>query len=76
MQTTVSRCRSSRGAIATGLATFIGRIFLLTPLTVDSSSAITLCPYAALGVVIGFAATAFVRGLTLLEDLFEHIRNR
>jgi chloride channel protein, CIC family len=71
-------------AIATGLATFIGRIFFgpqpafsvppLTPLAVDS--ALTLCLYAALGMIIGLAATAFVRGLILLEDLFEHVPNR
>jgi CIC family chloride channel protein len=73
-------------AVATGLATFIGRFFfgpqpaftvpLLTPLTVDTSSAILLCLYAALGVIVGLAATAFVRGLILLEDLFEYIPNR
>jgi chloride channel protein, CIC family len=73
-------------AIATGLATFIGRIFFgpqpafnvppLTPLAVDWSSAITLCLYAVLGMAIGLAATAFVRGLILLEDFFEHVPNR
>lgn len=73
-------------AIATGVATFIGRIFfgsqpaftvpLLPPLAVNTTSAILLCLYAALGVIVGLAATAFVRGLILLEDLFEHIPNR
>jgi CIC family chloride channel protein len=73
-------------AIATGLATFIGQFFFgpqpafsvppLTPLSVDTSSAILLCLYAALGVIVGLAATAFVRGLILLEDLFEHVPNR
>lgn len=73
-------------AIATGLATFIGQFFFgpqpafsvppLTPLSVDASSAILLCLYAALGVIVGLAATAFVRGLILLEDLFEHVPNR
>jgi chloride channel protein, CIC family len=71
-------------AIATGTATFIGRFFFgqqpafnvppLVPLSVDASSALTLCLYALLGAVIGVAAAAFVRGLHLLEDLFEHIR--
>jgi chloride channel protein, CIC family len=73
-------------AIATGLATFIGRFFFgpqpaftvppLTPLSVDTDSAILLCLYAALGVIVGLAATALVRGLILLEDLFEHVPNR
>ena len=73
-------------AIATGLATFIGRIFFgpqpaftvppLTPLPVDTSSAILLSLYAALGVIVGLAATAYVRGLILLEDLFDHVPNR
>jgi CIC family chloride channel protein len=73
-------------ALATGTATFIGRIFfgihpafaipteLLTsqhPATLDA-----LILFALLGAVIGLAATAFVRGLTLAEDLFEHIQNR
>jgi len=73
-------------AIATGLATFIGRFFFgpepaftvppLTPVSVDTGSAILLCLYAALGAIVGLAATAFVRGLILLEDLFERVRNR
>jgi chloride channel protein, CIC family len=73
-------------AIATGLATFIGRFFFgpepaftvppLAPLATDTSSAITLGLYAALGMIIGLAATAFVRGLIFLEDLFERVPNR
>jgi CIC family chloride channel protein len=73
-------------ALATGTATFIGRMFFgtqpafivppLTPLSVDASSAIILCLYAVLGVVIGVAAAAFVRGLHLLEDLFDEIKER
>jgi chloride channel protein, CIC family len=73
-------------AIATGVATFIGRFFFgpqpaftvpaLAPLSVDTSSAILLCMYAALGVVVGLAATAFVRGLSLLEDSFARVPNR
>jgi len=73
-------------AIATGTATFIGRFFFgaqpafnvppLVPLSVDASSALTLCLYAALGAVIGVAAAAFVRGLHFLEDLFERIEGQ
>src|SRR5271167_4450666 len=50
-------------ALSTGTATFIGRFFFgpqpafdvphLAPISVDASSAITLCLYALLGVVIG-----------------------
>jgi chloride channel protein, CIC family len=73
-------------AIATGTATFIGRFFLgqqpafhvppLVPLSVDASSAVTLCLYAVLGALTGVAAAVFVRGLHLLEDLFDRIENR
>jgi CIC family chloride channel protein len=73
-------------ALATGTATFIGRFFFgpqpafavpqLAPLSVDASSAISLCLYALLGVVIGVAAAGFVRGLHLVEDLFDKIKER
>jgi CIC family chloride channel protein len=73
-------------AIATGTATFIGRFFLgqqaaftvpaLPPLSVDASSAITLCLYALLGVLTGLAATGFIRGLQLAEDIFDKIKER
>jgi chloride channel protein, CIC family len=73
-------------AIATGTATFLGRFFFgtqpaftvppLAPLSVDSSSAIVLCLYAVLGAVIGVAAAVFIRGLHLLEDLFDRIEGR
>lgn len=73
-------------ALATGTATFIGRFFFgtqpafhvpaLTPLSVDVGSALTLCLYALLGAVTGVAAAAFVRGLHLLEDLFDRIEGR
>jgi chloride channel protein, CIC family len=73
-------------AIATGTATFIGRFFFglqpafnvppLVPLSVDASSALTLCLYAVLGAVVGVAAAGFVRGLHLLEDLFDRIEGR
>jgi chloride channel protein, CIC family len=73
-------------AISTGAATFIGRFFLgqqpafavppLPPLSVDATSAIMLCLYALLGAVTGLAATGFIRGLHLFEDLFDKIGGR
>jgi chloride channel protein, CIC family len=73
-------------AISTGTATFIGRFFLgqqpafavppLPPLSVDASSAVMLCLYALLGAVTGLAASGFIRGLHLLEDLFDKIEGR
>jgi CIC family chloride channel protein len=73
-------------AISTGTATFIGRYFLgpqpaftvpsLPPLGTDLTSALILCLYAALGAIAGLAATAFIRGLHLAEDLFEKIKWR
>ncbi|HUB95158.1 MAG TPA: chloride channel protein [Stellaceae bacterium] len=73
-------------ALATGTATFIGRIFFgpapafsvpqLAPLGADASAAIVLCLYALLGVVTGIAAAGFVRGLELAEDVFDKIKER
>ncbi|HYB11196.1 MAG TPA: chloride channel protein [Alphaproteobacteria bacterium] len=73
-------------AIATGAATFIGRFFLgqqpafavpvLPPLAADVTSAVILCLYALLGVLTGVAATGFIRGLQLIEDLFDRINER
>src|SRR5271154_4586503 len=73
-------------ALATGTATFIGRVFFgpqpafvvphLAPLSVDATSGITLCLYALLGAITGVAAAGFVRGLHLLEDLFDKIKER
>jgi chloride channel protein, CIC family len=70
-------------AIATGTATFVGRVFFgqepafvvpLPPLdNVDLGAALLLFLYAFLGVITGLAATAFIRGLHLLEDLFDRI---
>ena len=72
-------------AIATGTATFIGRLFFgsqpaffvpnITPLTTDATTALLLVFYAVLGIIIGLAATAFIRSLILAEDLFERIGN-
>ena len=71
-------------AVATGTATFIGRYFFgpqpafhvpaLAPMGIDATSALTLCLYAVLGVIVGVAAAAFVRGLHVFEDLFDKIR--
>ncbi len=73
-------------AIATGTATFMGRYFFgpqpaflvpaLPPLHVDSAAAITLCLFAALGAITGLAAASFIRGLHLLEDQFDKIKQR
>ncbi len=73
-------------AIATCTATFVGRLFFgsqpaffvpnITPLTTDATTALLLVLYAVLGIVIGLAATAFIRSLILAEDLFERIGNR
>jgi len=72
-------------AVATGTATFIGRYFFgpqpafhvpeLVPMGVDAMSALTLCLYAVLGMIVGVAAAAFVRGLHLFEDVFDRIAN-
>ncbi len=72
-------------AIATGTATYVGRLFFgaqpafmlppIPPLPVDWTTALTLVLYALLGVIIGVAATGFIRGLHLLEDAFEKIEN-
>jgi CIC family chloride channel protein len=71
-------------AIATGTATYIGRLFFgtqpaftvpqLVPFHVDETSAAVLVLYALLGAVTGVAAAGFVRGLHLFEDLFEKIK--
>ena len=71
-------------ALATGTATFIGRLFFgpqpafsvphLAPITVDASAAMSLCLYALLGAIIGVAAAGFVRGLHLLEDIFANVK--
>lgn len=71
-------------ALATGLATFIGRFFLgLRPafdvpasLLLDSPPSIdALLIYALLGAVMGLAATAFIRLLSFSEDVFEEVKN-
>jgi CIC family chloride channel protein len=72
-------------ALATGTATYVGRLFLgLRPAFLVPSisalsaahpaSALVLVLYAALGALMGLAATAFIRGLSWAEDLFDEIK--
>ena len=74
-------------ALATGTATFLGRLFFgnepaflvprnLMALGVQAGSVATLLLYAVLGIVIGVAAAGFIRVLHLLEDGFDRIRGR
>jgi len=71
-------------AVATGTATFIGRLFFgaqpafnvpanLAPIPGDLSSALILVLYGVLGAVTGVAAAGFIRGLQWLEDGFDLI---
>jgi CIC family chloride channel protein len=72
-------------ALATGTATFVGRIFfgiypafaipndLLASQAPASLDALLL--YALLGALIGLAGAAFIRGLSLAEDIFDRIGN-
>jgi CIC family chloride channel protein len=74
-------------AVATGTATFIGRLFFgsqpafnvpgnLVPLPNDISTVAILALYAILGAITGVAAAAFVRVLHWLEDGFDLIPGR
>jgi CIC family chloride channel protein len=72
-------------ALATGTATFVGRIFLgilpafqippLPALANEAVSAQALLAYAVLGALTGVAAAGFVQGLHRAEELFDKIRN-
>ncbi|MFZ2066336.1 MAG: chloride channel protein [Xanthobacteraceae bacterium] len=72
-------------ALATGTATFVGRIFFgihpafaipATLLTSEQPATLSaLLLFALLGALIGIAGTAFIRGLNLAEDIFEKIKN-
>ncbi|MGH8687655.1 MAG: chloride channel protein [Burkholderiales bacterium] len=73
-------------ALATGTATFVGQLFFgqqpafsvpqLAPLALDGTAVISLGLYALLGLLCGLAAAGFIRGLHLVEDQFDRIRNR
>ncbi len=73
-------------AIATGAATFIGRWFIgdapafavppLAPMTANADGLAVLLLYALLGALTGVAAAGFIRGLHLVEDLFDKIPYR
>ena len=71
-------------AVATGTATFIGRIFFGTHPSFQVPPIVALPPdpgwaaliillYVVLGLIVGLAAAGYVRGLYALEDLFERI---
>ncbi len=71
-------------ALATGCATFIGRLYFgeapaftvpeqLAALPNAPGSALTLVLYGVLGCLIGVAAALFVRSLHWAEDLFEKL---
>lgn len=74
-------------ATATGVATFLGRLFFgpdpafsvpeMIPLPNSlSAGAFTLLLYVVLGVLTGVAAAAFINGLHLVEDAFDKIPGR
>ncbi len=71
-------------AVATGTATFIGRLYFgnqpafnvpinLTAMPDHLGSAVTLVLYAVLGGLTGVAAAGFIRGLHWIEDGFDLI---
>jgi CIC family chloride channel protein len=72
-------------ALATGTATFVGRIFFgihpafAIPATLLTSQHPATLPalllFAFLGALIGIAGTAFIRGLSFAETVFEEIKN-
>jgi chloride channel protein, CIC family len=72
-------------ALATGAATFTGRIFFGIHPAFDIPNALlasqapasldALLLYASLGALIGIAAAAFIRGLSFAEDVFDRIKN-
>ena len=73
-------------ALATGVATFVGRYFFgvspafnvphLPAMPVNAMSGVELGLYALLGAVTGIASAAFIRGLHALEDLFDTVKGR
>ncbi|WP_175914412.1 chloride channel protein [Burkholderia metallica] len=74
-------------ALATGTATFVGRLFFgsapafLVPAQLGAipdrpGSVLTLLLYAVLGIVTGTGAAMLTHGLHVAEDIFERIRGR
>ncbi len=74
-------------ALATGTATFVGRLFFgdqpafvvpaqLAAMPTSLSGVPLLVLYALLGLVVGVAAAAFTRGLAWAEDVFERVPGR
>ena len=74
-------------AVATGTATFIGRLYFgsepafsvpadLAPIASPATSLFTLGLYIVLGILAGVAATIYIRGLHWTEDLFDLIKGR
>jgi CIC family chloride channel protein len=74
-------------AVATGTATFVGRLFFgsqpafsvpanLAAIPNAPSSVLTLALYALLGAVVGLSAAGFIRGLHWVEDGFDRIPGR
>ena len=72
-------------ALATGTATYVGRLYfgfgaglsmpLLANLSHHATSLGALLLFALLGVLTGLAATAFIKGLHWVEGVFDRIRN-
>jgi chloride channel protein, CIC family len=72
-------------ALATGTATYVGRLYfglepafrmpVLANLPHHATSFGALLLFALLGVLTGLAATAFIKGLHWVEGIFDRIRN-
>ena len=71
-------------ALATGAATFVGQMFfgwhpafdVPSNLLIDQPATLmALLIYALLGALAGLAATAFIRGIEIADELFDRIRN-
>ena len=71
-------------ALATGAATFVGRLFfgwhpafdVPSSLVVDRPATLmALLIYALLGALAGLAATAFIRGIETADEMFDRISN-
>ena len=70
-------------AVATGAATFVGRWFFgdqpafqvppIVAMTPHADTVALLLLYTILGALVGVAAAAFVRGIHIVEDVFDRI---